>query len=167
MEADERCALCGEVCPFCDKHTFEARFLLDTEEAYAMFSFWPVAPYHALIIPHRHVENESTLNSREILSIFKVKEELVRLIKQKTGLEAYNFGVNVGMAAGQTVPHLHYHIIFRQRGDVPDPKGGVRNVLPGKEYPAPEMKQIEEVQQWTDEFRSFLRPHSREQSSSG
>ncbi|MCP8308862.1 MAG: HIT domain-containing protein, partial [archaeon] len=106
--------------------------LLATSKTYAMFSHWPVSPYHLIILPRRHVEQEFLLNLSEVCDIFRLRVILVETIKKIANFRAYNFGVNVGEEAGQTIPHLHYHVIFRRAGDTPDPTGGIRNVIPGR-----------------------------------
>ena len=94
---------------------------------------YPVTPGHTLVIPNRHVGSFFELCPEERIALF------VLLDQAKDDLEAagdkpdgYNIGINDGPAAGQTVPHLHIHLIPRRRGDRSDPRGGVRWVIPEK-----------------------------------
>jgi len=118
-----------EDCPFCNLS--EERLLHRGRYVSALFSFWPVSDYHLLIVPNRHVTAEKELEDREVLDLHELRMALTEIIERKTGLANYNLGLNQGMLAGQTVPHIHYHVIFRSAGDVEDPTGGVRNIIPG------------------------------------
>lgn len=93
---------------------------------------FPVSPGHSLIIPKRHVASLFELTAVE----FSALHELLHLAREQLDAQyqpaGYNVGVNVGAAAGQTVFHLHVHVIPRYAGDCEDPRGGVRWVLPGK-----------------------------------
>lgn len=118
------------VCPFC---TLPAtRIKAENEHAVLIRDAFPVSPGHSLVIPKRHVGSyfETTEAERAAMQAL--------LVTAKLGVEAelaphgYNIGVNDGPAAGQTVPHLHIHLIPRFVGDVPDPRGGVRWVIPDK-----------------------------------
>jgi diadenosine tetraphosphate (Ap4A) HIT family hydrolase len=117
-------------CPFC---TLSAeRIVLANELAVVIRDAFPVSPGHTLIIPKRHVVSffDVTGDEREAM--------LALLDSAKLGLDAafhpdgYNIGINDGEAAGQTVPHLHLHLIPRYAGDREDPRGGVRWILPQK-----------------------------------
>ncbi|MEM5853207.1 MAG: HIT domain-containing protein [Candidatus Aenigmatarchaeota archaeon] len=144
-------------CPFCNLP--EERILYRGKHASALFSLWPVSDYHLLIIPNRHVTREKELKECEVLELHKLKVYLVELIERKTGLKDYNFGLNQGELAGQTVPHLHYHVIFRKFGDVEDPSGGIRNIIPnmGNYMKNPIPKREEDVKKWTEEIKRSLR----------
>lgn len=93
---------------------------------------FPVSPGHTLIIPRRHVGSffEATPDERSALLVLldEARNELDRLHRP----QGYNVGINDGPAAGQTVPHLHIHLIPRYEGDLDDPRGGVRWVIPEK-----------------------------------
>ena len=116
-------------CPFCtlpsDRVVAEDDLVAVIRDAY------PVSNGHTLIIPKRHVANGFDLFQMEWSAIrealVRSREELDRLHKP----DGYNIGINVGEAAGQTVFHVHVHLIPRYRGDVDLPRGGVRNVIPG------------------------------------
>ena len=95
---------------------------------------YPVTKHHTLIISNRHVKDYFDLNEEEIIELNKIlnkkKKELKELDNQITG---FNIGVNVGKDAGQSIMHCHVHLIPRRNGDVEDPRGGVRGVIPSKQ----------------------------------
>jgi diadenosine tetraphosphate (Ap4A) HIT family hydrolase len=93
----------------------------------------PVTPLHTLIIPRRHVESFFDLNGRERNAIFALLDEMKSNIQDNDEtVEGFNVGINDGEAAGQSVFHVHVHLIPRRRGDVENPRGGVRGVIPWK-----------------------------------
>jgi diadenosine tetraphosphate (Ap4A) HIT family hydrolase len=98
----------------------------------AVADAFPVSAGHTLVIPRRHVTSFFELTEGEVVAVY----ELLRRVKVRLDGElkpgGYNVGVNVGAVSGQTVGHVHVHLIPRYPGDVPDPVGGVRNVIPGK-----------------------------------
>jgi ATP adenylyltransferase len=101
--------------------------------AYAIRDGNPVTPLHTLLIPKRHVESFFDLHGGERNAIFALLEEMKTDIQHKDNtVEGFNIGVNNGEAAGQSVPHVHIHLIPRRRGDVDNPRGGVRGVIPRK-----------------------------------
>lgn len=116
-------------CIFCK----EENPLIKNELAYALFDKFPVTKLHVLIIPKRHVETFFELTSSEknycIDLLDQVKEKLIQMDKTISG---FNVGFNSGKDAGQTIMHCHIHIIPRRKGDVLEPKGGIRNIIPGK-----------------------------------
>ena len=100
-----------------------------------MIGLWdgfPVSPGHALIVPKRHVEDWFSASEEEQTELFKVVEVVRKEIEKDHQPDGYNVGFNCGRAAGQTVFHLHLHVIPRFEGDVQDPRGGVRHVIPSK-----------------------------------
>ncbi|MGX9822331.1 HIT family protein [Lactococcus lactis] len=116
-------------CPFCQmKDT-----IFENELAQAFYDAYPVSEGHMLITPKRHVSSYFEMTKAERKAI----EELLDLSKDdltdKFHAEAYNIGINVGKAAGQTVFHCHVHLIPRHQGDVKNPTGGVRGVIPEKQ----------------------------------
>lgn len=119
-------------CPFCD--LADRPLLYTAPLVAALLDAHPVAPGHALIIPTRHVATYFELTADEQLAIWSavstVKAQLDETLSRKP--DGYNIGFNVNEAAGQTVPHAHIHVIPRYRGDVPNPRGGVRWVIPHK-----------------------------------
>lgn len=101
--------------------------------AYAIRDGNPVTPLHTLIIPQRHVESFFDLHGAERNAIFALLDEMKSDIQRKDEtVEGFNVGVNNGETAGQSMPHVHVHLIPRRRGDVENPRGGVRGVIPRK-----------------------------------
>ena len=116
-------------CIFCK----EENPLIKNELAYVTFDKFPVTKFHVLIISKRHVETFFELTLSEKISCFdllgQVKEKLVQMDKTISG---FNVGFNSGKDAGQTIMHCHIHLIPRREGDVTEPQGGIRNIIPGK-----------------------------------
>ena len=103
--------------------------------AYASFDTYPVSDYHCLIIPKRHVRDYFELTNEELIAC----NDLVKTIKEEitnkdSSVKAFNIGTNVGMVSGQTIMHCHIHLIPRREGDVQNPQGGVRSVIPKKQH---------------------------------
>ena len=96
------------------------------------FDQYPVPKGHMLIIPKRHIQSFFELKESEILDLFLIISSAKAMIESKCNPDAYNIGVNDGKLAGQTVMHLHIHLIPRYKGDVVDFRGGIRWVLPEK-----------------------------------
>lgn len=110
-----------------------SRVFQDVDElVFAMWDGFPVSPGHALIVPRRHVATWFEATAEEQRCLMNGVTAAKRVIDDKRRPAGYNIGINVGGAAGQTVSHLHVHVIPRYTGDVTDPRGGVRNVIPGK-----------------------------------
>ena len=93
---------------------------------------FPVNPGHTLIIPKRHIPSLDATTAEENTALFGLLEAVKRHVTDKYKSDVYTIGINQGTAAGQTIPHLHVHLIPRYRGDVSDPTGGVRGVIPQK-----------------------------------
>jgi len=85
-----------------------------------------------LIVPRRHVGSFFQATATEREEMLRLADEAHRILGEKHAPDGFNLGINDGAAAGQSVPHLHLHIIPRYRGDVPDPRGGVRWILPAR-----------------------------------
>lgn len=114
-------------CPFCSFDS--ARVLHASASAVALTDGYPVSPGHCLIVPRRHVVSWFDTNDderRDMLALLDAARVSIQKIHDPAG---FNIGINDGAAAGQTVPHVHIHLIPRYVGDVPDPRGGVRWVL--------------------------------------
>ncbi len=118
-------------CPFCNLLK-EAELIVESAQAFAIFDKYPVNPGHALIIPKRHVSDYFELSFKEQSSCIFMLNKVKDLIQNRFNPDGYNIGLNVGDIAGQTVNHVHIHLIPRFKGDVDDPKGGVRGVIPSK-----------------------------------
>jgi diadenosine tetraphosphate (Ap4A) HIT family hydrolase len=114
-------------CPFCHPGN---RVLLATGQWLALADAYPAAPGHTLLVPRRHVPDLRGLTEGEASELGLVLLEAQRLVAAGMSPDAWTVGVNDGAAAGRTVHHLHVHLIPRWWGDVPDPVGGVRRVLP-------------------------------------
>jgi len=118
-------------CPFCDLHS--DRVVLENETTVAVMDGFPVTEGHSLVIPRRHAETVFDLSEDELVDcfrlVFRLREEMLRDDPEITG---FNVGINAGEDAGQTVFHCHIHVIPRRSGDVERPRGGVRNIIPGK-----------------------------------
>jgi ATP adenylyltransferase len=123
-------ALASEECPFCPP--LEARPLLASELAFAIFDRFPVNPGHTLVIPRRHVADIFELTAGELRDVLRLLSLARQRIAADFPVAGFNVGVNIGDAAGQTIAHAHIHLIPRYPGDVADPTGGVRGVIPGK-----------------------------------
>lgn len=93
---------------------------------------YPVSPGHSLLIPKRHVGSFFDVTEIERTALFTLLGTAKELAEERHKPDAYNIGINDGAAAGQTVPHLHIHLIPRYEGDQVDPRGGVRWVIPQK-----------------------------------
>ena len=120
-------------CIFCDK-VASGEALLHNELAIAFFDSFPVSRGHVLIIPRRHAETFFDLTDEELVAMKHLAFEVKALLDEQFHPDGYNIGLNCREAGGQTVFHCHMHVIPRYKGDVPDPTGGVRTILPGGNY---------------------------------
>ncbi len=118
-------------CLFCEIP--KERIILENELAFAIFDGFAVSPGHTLIISKRHVASYFELSEREILAIHNLLPKVKSFIEQRYTPSGYNIGINVGESAGQSIFHVHVHIIPRYKGDVKNPRGGVRGVIPSKQ----------------------------------
>jgi diadenosine tetraphosphate (Ap4A) HIT family hydrolase len=100
--------------------------------AIAIRDGYPVSPGHTLLIPKRHTGSFFDLSERERSDLLALLDRAKLALDDEFHPQGYNIGINDGPAAGQTVPHLHVHLIPRYDGDLPDPRGGVRWVIPDK-----------------------------------
>ncbi len=120
----------GASCPFCNPET---EIISETATAYAVYDKFPVNVGHCLIIPKRHVANYFDLSVHEQRACWILVNRCKEIIQKKFNPDGFNVGINVGESAGQTIFHVHIHLIPRYRGDVQNPRGGVRGVIPGKQ----------------------------------
>jgi diadenosine tetraphosphate (Ap4A) HIT family hydrolase len=104
------------------------------ELAYSARDSYPASPGHTVIIPRRHVASFFDLTPEEVAACMGLIKEEKQIIDEEFNPDGYNIGVNVGPAAGQSIFHVHIHIIPRYKGDVENPQGGVRHVIPKKAY---------------------------------
>jgi diadenosine tetraphosphate (Ap4A) HIT family hydrolase len=106
--------------------------ILENEAFFAIYDKYPVSKGHMLIIPKRHTESYFNLSSYELQYLQSMLEECKSVLRFKYNPDGFNIGINDGKVAGQTVMHLHIHIIPRYKGDMDNPEGGVRGVIPEK-----------------------------------
>jgi len=120
-------------CLFCNVK--ESGLADENKLAFASYDSYPVTNLHCLIIPKRHIKDYFKLTDEEIIAcnelIKKIKKDIE--IKDDT-VKGFNIGTNLGKVAGQSVMHCHIHLIPRREGDVENPQGGVRSVIPLKQY---------------------------------
>ncbi|MBY0411953.1 MAG: HIT family protein [Burkholderiaceae bacterium] len=120
----------SSACPFC--HLPPERILLSSQWGKVFRDGFPVSNGHTLVVPHRHVASWLELSVDERADLFNLLAQAQQELQTQFQPNAYNVGINDGPAAGQTVPHMHIHLIPRYAGDHPDPRGGIRWVLPEK-----------------------------------
>ena len=117
----------SENCPFCDLIAVR-EFLAEERLAVAIADKYPLNPGHALVIPRRHEPDFLALTPEELADLMT----LAKGLRRGFPTDALNLGVNIGVAAGQTVAHAHLHVIPRFAGDVTEPRGGVRWIIPAR-----------------------------------
>ena len=120
----------GSNCPFCQLDA--ACIVFSDDVTLVIRDAFPVSPGHTLIIPRRHVGSFFELTPPERARMLELLTQAKAELDGTLQPDGFNIGINDGAAAGQTVAHLHLHLIPRYRGDTPDPRGGVRWVLPAK-----------------------------------
>ena len=107
----------------------------ENELAYASYDSYPVSEHHCLIIPKRHIKDYFDLSNKELIAcndlIQIVKDEIT---KKDPSIKGFNLGTNIGKVSGQSILHCHLHLIPRREGDVDNPQGGVRSVIPNKQH---------------------------------
>ncbi len=118
-------------CPFCNPDKSRV-FFHNSKLCYCLWDGFAVSPGHALVIPTRHMSSWFDATREEQLSLLDGIDHARNKIMNRYRPDGFNIGINIGAAAGQTVPHLHVHVIPRYEGDVPDPRGGVRYVIPSR-----------------------------------
>ena len=120
-------------CLFCD--VSESGCAHENDLAYASYDSYPVSEHHCLIIPKRHIKDYFQLTQDELTACHElikiVKDEI--LIKDQS-VKGFNLGTNIGKVSGQSILHCHFHLIPRRKGDVENPQGGVRSVIPNKQH---------------------------------
>ena len=120
----------NDTCLFC--RIPREQILIDGPLAVAARDSYPVSKGHTLIIPRRHVASFFETTEEERQAMLKLLDEAKAALDKELKPDGYNIGINGGAAAGQTVMHLHIHLIPRYAGDRPDPRGGVRWIIPEK-----------------------------------
>ena len=120
-------------CLFCNIK--ESGCAHENELAYASYDSYPVTEHHCLIIPKRHIKDYFDLSNKELIAcndlIQIVKDEIT---KKDPSIKGFNLGTNIGKVSGQSILHCHLHLIPRREGDVDNPQGGVRSVIPNKQH---------------------------------
>ena len=120
-------------CLFCDIKKSGCAY--ENELAYASYDSYPVTEHHCLIIPKRHIKDYFDLSNDELVAC----NELIQIIKKEitkkdSTVKGFNLGTNIGKVSGQSILHCHLHLIPRREGDVDNPQGGVRSVIPNKQH---------------------------------
>ena len=120
-------------CLFCNIK--ESGVAHENDFAYASFDSYPVSKDHCLIIPKRHIKDYFELSKEELIAC----DKLVKIVKDKIiskdqSVKGFNLGTNIGKVSGQSILHCHFHLIPRREGDVENPQGGVRSVIPSKQH---------------------------------
>lgn len=117
-------------CPFCQLPPERIQF--SNLHGVVIRDGFPISPGHTLIIPRRHVGSFFDINANERDALFALLDEAKRRLDKEFKPDGYNIGINDGPSAGQTIAHLHIHLIPRYQGDRTDPRGGVRWLIPEK-----------------------------------
>ena len=120
-------------CLFCN--VSESGCAYENNLAYASYDSYPVSKHHCLIIPKRHIKDYFELSKDELTAC----DELIKIIKDEIlkkdlSVKGFNLGTNIGKVSGQSILHCHFHLIPRREGDVENPQGGVRSVIPNKQH---------------------------------
>ena len=118
-----------EECIFCKK----IKPILENDLIFAFYDEFPVSKGHMLFLTKRHVNTFFDMTEDEKISMFNLVDKAKELLDKKYKPDGYNIGINCGSAAGQSVMHMHLHLIPRYKGDVPNSRGGVRGVIPSKQ----------------------------------
>ena len=123
-------------CLFCKAQEIEYKkeVVYENDFFYATRDSYPVTKLHTLVIPKRHFQSYFDMNKNEIKSInIVLNEQRKEIVQLDSSVTAFNIGINDGKDAGQSIYHLHVHLIPRRQGDVENPRGGVRGVIPAKQ----------------------------------
>ena len=119
-------------CFFCDIQSDDDKKITESKYFWCRFSDFPVSDGNCEIFLKTHKVSMWELNEEEWLDLWLILKEVKENIHKQYSPDAYNFGVNEGREAGRSIDHLHFHLIPRYRGDVENPQGGVRHIIPGK-----------------------------------
>jgi diadenosine tetraphosphate (Ap4A) HIT family hydrolase len=118
-------------CVFCDRVN-RGGHVATNDLAVAFLDAFPLSEGHCLLVSRRHEADFLALTQEEHAAIWALLPAVRRHTEAKRAPDGYNLGINIGEAAGQTVAHAHLHVIPRYRGDVRDPRGGIRWIIPAK-----------------------------------
>ena len=120
-------------CLFCN--SIQSGSAAENKLAFASYDTYPVSEFHCLIIPKRHVKDYFELTNDEVIACTKLIKKIKNEILLKDPLvKGFNIGTNIGKISGQSILHCHIHLIPRREGDVENPQGGVRSVIPSKQH---------------------------------
>ena len=120
-------------CLFCS--TKKDDIIEENQFAYATFDSYPVSNHHSLIIPKRHVKEYFELSEEELTGCNQlIKKVKIKVENNDKSIKGFNIGINSGKEAGQSIMHCHIHLIPRRKGDVQNPQGGVRCVIPSMQH---------------------------------
>ena len=120
-------------CLFCNSE--ESGCAHENDLAYVSYDSYPVSEYHCLIIPKRHIKDYFDLSNEELIACNKLIKIVKKEITNKdSSVKGFNLGTNIGKVSGQSILHCHFHLIPRREGDVENPQGGVRSVIPKKQH---------------------------------
>ena len=120
-------------CLFCNSE--KSGCAHENELPYASYDSYPVSEYHCLIIPKRHIKDYFDLSNEELIACNKLIKIVKKEITNKdSSVKGFNLGTNIGKVSGQSILHCHFHLIPRREGDVENPQGGVRSVIPKKQH---------------------------------
>ena len=109
--------------------------IYENDYAYVNYDPYPVSKFHSLIIPKRHMIDFFDLKENELIACYDVIHKIKnKIIKKDKTVKGFNIGTNAGLISGQTIMHCHIHLIPRRKGDVDNPQGGVRAVIPLKQH---------------------------------
>lgn len=132
MENESNSVMKGSgLCPFCNPEGC-GTIIAESDRAFAIYDRYPVNPGHVLIIPKRHCADYFDLSAVEQTSCWELVNQVKSILHEQFRPDGFNIGINNLQAAGQTIPHVHIHLIPRYHGDVDRPHGGIRGVIPGK-----------------------------------
>ena len=120
-------------CLFCNVK--KSGYAHENDLAYASYDSYPVSEHHCLIIPKRHIKDYFDLSNDELVAC----NDLIKIVKKEITnkdplVKGFNLGTNIGIVSGQSILHCHFHLIPRREGDVDNPQGGVRSVIPNKQH---------------------------------
>jgi diadenosine tetraphosphate (Ap4A) HIT family hydrolase len=118
-------------CPFCNLGP-DREIIAESELVFSIYDKFPVSMGHVLIVPKRHSADYFELTSEEQYICWTMVNTVKQILTHKYNPDGFNIGINVNKEAGQTIPHAHIHLIPRYKGDIKDPEGGVRGVIPPK-----------------------------------
>jgi diadenosine tetraphosphate (Ap4A) HIT family hydrolase len=121
----------GDECRFCVSKPGR-RMMIEGQFGFAAYDRHPASEGHFLVIPYRHFADYFEINDDERDELWSLVAQGKAMVDEAYQPDGYNIGINVGQWAGQSIPHLHIHVIPRYQGDVENPKGGVRGVIPTK-----------------------------------